>query len=213
MSCIRPRSVRTEVKVVWKTVTKIRHLTSRCLETTLSFMKSTSVLQFIWWGRWGYHTQSSGLGCTTTSQTDPPQWLHLLGSKWRPWHLKLKLSLSQKVGCTSEVVQPGTSVHLGWVARDWRTFCHLGSKSAGTLCSPAQMSVLIVLSLLYTDGLNFWSKGGNSMSEIELFSVMNGLYKLFIHITYWRDVSWMCSTFEEKLRCAENKRISTHEME
>ena len=57
-----------------------------------------------------------------------------LGANWWLWHLKLKLSLSQKVGCTAEIVtQSGTSVHLGWVARDWRTFCHPGSKSAGML--------------------------------------------------------------------------------
>ena len=43
-------------------------------------------------------------GCTTTNQTDPPLRLHLLGANWRPWHLQLKLSLSQKVGCTAEVV-------------------------------------------------------------------------------------------------------------
>ena len=61
-----------------------------------------------------------GLGCTIMSQTDPPTRQHLLGANWRPWHLKLKLSLSQKV-----VTQSGTSVHLG-------------SKWAGTLsCNPA----------------------------------------------------------------------------
>ena len=33
------------------------------------------------------------------------------------------------------------SVHLGWVVRDWRTFCHLGSKSARTSsCNPALQS-------------------------------------------------------------------------
>ena len=64
---------------------------------------------------------------------------------WWPWHWKLKLSLSQKVGCVAEVVtQSGTSVHLGWVAQDWRTLCHLGSKSAGTLsCTPAQASLCV----------------------------------------------------------------------
>ena len=30
--------------------------------------------------------------------------LHLLGASWRPWPLKLKLSLPQKVGCTADVV-------------------------------------------------------------------------------------------------------------
>ena len=82
---------------------------------------------------------SQKVGCTTTSQTDPPARLHLLGANWPPWHLKWKLSLSQKVACTAEVVtQSGTSVHLGWVARHWRTFvCYLGSKSAGSLsCNP-----------------------------------------------------------------------------
>ena len=45
-----------------------------------------------------------------------------------------KLSLSQNMGCTAEAVtQSGMPVHPGWVARDWRTFCHLGIKSAGTL--------------------------------------------------------------------------------
>ena len=29
------------------------------------------------------------------------------------------------------------SMHLGWVARDWRTFSHLVSKSAGMLCNLA----------------------------------------------------------------------------
>ena len=38
------------------------------------------------------------------SQTDPPPRLHLLGANWRPWHLQLKLPLSQKVGCTAEIV-------------------------------------------------------------------------------------------------------------
>ena len=28
-----------------------------------------------------------GLGCMTTSQTDPPPSLHKLGANWRPWHL------------------------------------------------------------------------------------------------------------------------------
>ena len=81
----------------------------------------------------------SGPGCATTSQPDPPPRLHPLGANWRPRHLKLKRSLFQQVGCTAEVVtQSGTSVHLGRVARDWRTFCHLGSKSTGTLsCNPA----------------------------------------------------------------------------
>ena len=83
---------------------------------------------------------SPGLGCTTMSQTDPTPRLHMLGVNWRPWNLKLKLMLSQKVGWMEEVITPcGTSVHLGWgVARDWRTFCHVGSKSIGTLsCNPA----------------------------------------------------------------------------
>ena len=89
---------------------------------------------------WLWHKVTPGLGCTTTSQADPPPRLHLLGADWQPWHLKCKMLLSQKVGCTAEVVtQSGTSVHLGWVARwDWRAFCHLGSKSAGTSsCNPA----------------------------------------------------------------------------
>ena len=38
--------------------------------------------------------RTPGLGCTTTSQTDPTP-------PRRTWHLKLKLSLSQKVGCTA----------------------------------------------------------------------------------------------------------------
>ena len=44
-----------------------------------------------------------GLGCPT-SQTDPSPRLHLSGANWRPWHIQLKLSLSQKVGSTAEVV-------------------------------------------------------------------------------------------------------------
>ena len=82
----------------------------------------------------------TGLGCTTTSQTHPPPRMHLLGANWRPWRLQIKLSLSQKVGCTAEVVtQSGTPVHPGWVVRDWRSFCHLGIKSSGMLsCNPAQ---------------------------------------------------------------------------
>ena len=32
-----------------------------------------------------------GLGCSTTSQTDPPPRWHLLGASWQAWHLKLKL--------------------------------------------------------------------------------------------------------------------------
>ena len=43
-----------------------------------------------------------GWVCKTTSKTDPSPRLHLLGANWRPWHLKLKLSLSvsQQVVCT-----------------------------------------------------------------------------------------------------------------
>ena len=44
--------------------------------------------------------------CTTTSQTDPPQRLHLLGANWRPWHLNLKLSLSQKGVVARQKVSP-----------------------------------------------------------------------------------------------------------
>ena len=55
------------------------------------------------------------VGACTTSQTEPPPRLHLLGANWRPWHLKLKLSLSQKVGCVAKVVTQ--SVHLGWCTR------------------------------------------------------------------------------------------------
>ena len=53
------------------------------------------------------------------------------------------------------VTQSGTTVYMGWVARDWRTFCHLGSNSAVTLscylvsakkiatsCNPHFMSLL-----------------------------------------------------------------------
>ena len=59
-------------------------------------------------------SKSPGPGCTTTSQTHPPSRLHLLGANWPPWHLTLKLSLPQKVGCTAEAVtQSGTSVPLG----------------------------------------------------------------------------------------------------
>ena len=36
------------------------------------------------------------VACDTTSQTDPPLGLHLLGANWRPRHFELKLSLSQK---------------------------------------------------------------------------------------------------------------------
>ena len=43
-------------------------------------------------------TYSPVLCCTTASQTDLPPRLHLLGVNWRPWHLTLKLSLSQKYG-------------------------------------------------------------------------------------------------------------------
>ena len=78
------------------------------------------------------------------SQTDPRSAMvaPVRCTNWRPCHLKLKLSLSQEVGCTAEAVtQSGTSVLMGWVARDWRTFCHLSSKSAGALsCNPAQYS-------------------------------------------------------------------------
>ena len=82
-----------------------------------------------------------GLGCTTMSQADPPPMVHLLGANWRSWHVNLKLSLSLKVGCTAPKLshtQSGTSARLGCVARDRRTFCLLGSKSARTLsCNPA----------------------------------------------------------------------------
>ena len=38
------------------------------------------------------------LGCTTTSQTDPPPRLNFIGCQRRTGHLTLKLSPSQKVG-------------------------------------------------------------------------------------------------------------------
>ena len=108
-------------------------------------LESTLILQ---WSTLNTNTDStkqrrtqnmcSGLGCMTTSQTDPPPKVYLLGANWWPWHFKLKLSLSQKVGWTAETVtQSGTSV---WDARYWRTFCHVGSKLAWTLsCNPAQV--------------------------------------------------------------------------
>ena len=55
-----------------------------------------------------------GMGCTTTSQTDPPPRLQLLGANWRPWHLKLKLALSKKVGFTAEVVTQNLGRRCIW---------------------------------------------------------------------------------------------------
>ena len=54
-----------------------------------------------------WDVSASGLSCTrladflTTSQTNPPSRLHLLGANWRPWHFKKNLSVSQNVGSTS----------------------------------------------------------------------------------------------------------------
>ena len=65
------------------------------------------------------------------SQTDPPPRLHLLGANWPPCHLKLKLSQSQKGrlhGRRCHLTWDVMSEHLGRVARDWRTFCQLGSQ-------------------------------------------------------------------------------------
>ena len=87
---------------------------------------------------------TAGLSCTTTFQTDWPSTKAApVGCSNRQLrHLNLTLLLSQKVGCMAEVVtQSGTSRHLGRVAwLDWWTFCHLASKSAGTLsCNPAHV--------------------------------------------------------------------------
>ena len=91
--------------------------------------------------------QLPGLGCSTTSQTDPPPRLHPFLCQLTTMALKTEtVPLSQKVGCTAEAVaQYGTSVHLSWVARDWAGLaCYLGSQSAGTLsCNPALDSALL----------------------------------------------------------------------
>ena len=46
------------------------------------------------------HTRlmTPGLGCTTTSQIDHPPRLYLMGSNWRPWHLKIKTVTIPKGG-------------------------------------------------------------------------------------------------------------------
>ena len=62
---------------------------------------------------------SSGLGCTTTSRTDPPpRWHHLSDANWRPWHFNIiTVTIPKRWVATAEVVtsvtQSGTAVHLG----------------------------------------------------------------------------------------------------
>ena len=55
-----------------------------------------------------------GLGCTTTSQTNPPARLHMSGANWRPWHLQLKLSVSQKVAVARQKLSPNLGRQCIW---------------------------------------------------------------------------------------------------
>ena len=57
-----------------------------------------------------------------TYKSTPIRRTYLLGVNWRQWRLKLKLSLSQKVGCTVEVVtQSRTTVHPATMALQIKT--------------------------------------------------------------------------------------------
>ena len=51
-------------------------------------------------------SDQSGLGCTTTSQTNPKPRLNLLGANWRPWYLKLKLSPKPNGGLHGRSCRP-----------------------------------------------------------------------------------------------------------
>ena len=104
-----------------------------------------------------------GLGCTTTSQTDPPPRLNLLGVSWRPWHLQLKLPLSQKGGCARQRLSPNLGRQCLWAElhETGGLSAILASKSAGTLsCKPAhglriwKFDTATDLSVLQTKGVN-----------------------------------------------------------
>ena len=105
------------------------------------------------------HCYSLGMGANCPEANCPRGQLVLGGNcpganyprpaaNWRPWHLKLKLALLQKGGlhvrsCLPvwDISAPGLSYNniMSYNARDWRTFCQLGGKSAGTLsCNSAQ---------------------------------------------------------------------------
>ena len=67
------------------------------------------------------------------SQTDPPPRLYLLGANRRPWRLQLKPPLSQKGGVARHKLSPNMGRQCIWAElhETSRTFCHLGSQSAG----------------------------------------------------------------------------------
>ena len=71
---------------------------------------------------------NAGLGCTTTSQADPPPRLQLLGANWRQWHLQLKNCHYPKRWVTRQKLSPNLGRQWNWAElHSWRTFCHLGS--------------------------------------------------------------------------------------
>ena len=106
----KTRDVVNTVTLSLKALSAIGTLISSSADNTVTFedlFSNAPTLTLIEFGNWK-------LGCTTTSQTDLPPQLHLLGAHWRPLHLKLIVSLSQKESCTAEVVtQSWTSVHQG----------------------------------------------------------------------------------------------------
>ena len=90
---------------------------------------------FVWENQGVQNSNVGTRGLTTcTSQTDPPPRLRLLGNQLATMKLKIKtVTIPKRVGCTQQKLSPnlGQSVHLGRVARDWRTFCRLGRQEIG----------------------------------------------------------------------------------
>ena len=93
--------------------------------------------------------------------------------------LKIKTAtIPKRWVCTAEVVtQPGTSVHLGWVARDWRTFCHLGSKSAGTLSCNAPL-------VLFVSNSSFRLKTKDLLLLVDFIIVSMGIFPWEIRVVF-----------------------------
>ena len=51
---------------------------------------------------------------TTTPHTDPPPRLHPLGTNWRPWRLKLKLTITPERWATRQKLSPSLGRQCTW---------------------------------------------------------------------------------------------------